>query len=594
MRKKGLSAIVATILIILIVIAAIAIFWAAILPLLQKTSEISPDNTKVAIIIAKGYTVYDEQKQFAFVQVKRGVDDENVGRLNFLFNVEGNSVVYETPDAPGVNGEKIYSFNFSRDGIEGIPEFVSVAPVFVEGNQEVLGDITSRVKMPIKPAEVTPEDDEESEDNRVKNTNEPLRISTCLSNPMESNRLYILQNDVVASDATPCFNFTDVVKTKLDLNGFKITGSPVNYAIYIRNSSNLEIENGEIVGAYTAIHMVGSVRNTISGLDISASKYKGLYMDSSSDYNSVLSCSFSDGQGTTYIYGADIRGNYNSFKDITSNNNLATDNVGYSRGISVYLGGHNAFENIETRKNYATGTAGRSYGFYLINTSYNSFTNLWTSDNYNTGNDGSTTGLYLSACNFSSFAKVNSSNNKCMNNCDLFTPDGGSSAVGIGVSNCGGDMFNDLKVADNFHTGLYLYAGTNNNSFTLADLSSNDNYGLSVQNAWSNNFTNILANDMERGLFMVNYQDSGVNNNNQFVNFTAYNNNYGIFFYLISTTNKVMNMRMTDSHICASTTNAIMCGSSGGGTSGSGNFIGSNNVVCSDNSWPAAGTYTSC
>ena len=140
MGKKGISAIVATVLIILLVVMAIVILWVAIIPFIRDSVDIKIDDTKVSIIISKGYTVYDVEKQFAFVQVNRGTDKENVAKLHFIFLVDGESVVYETPDAPSANSEKLYSFNFSRDEIEGTPTFVSVAPVFVVGDTVVVGE----------------------------------------------------------------------------------------------------------------------------------------------------------------------------------------------------------------------------------------------------------------------------------------------------------------------------------------------------------------------------------------------------------------------------------------------------------------------
>ena len=168
MKKRGISAVIATVLIILIVVAGVGIVWMLVIPMLQNSSlSISRERTQVSIIISKGYTVYDKDKAFAFVQVERGDDNESISELNFIFEIEGNSVIYETIDAPIRNGQKVYSFNFSRDRIVGIPSFVSVAPVYLSGGRKIVGDITSRVAIPIQSATVSLMDDINSKSNKV-------------------------------------------------------------------------------------------------------------------------------------------------------------------------------------------------------------------------------------------------------------------------------------------------------------------------------------------------------------------------------------------------------------------------------------------
>ena len=66
-----------------------------------------------------------------------------------------------------INGESTYSFNFKGDGISGTPEFVAVAPVYSIENRDEVGEITSRVEMPVRTASVTPDDEAESEENKV-------------------------------------------------------------------------------------------------------------------------------------------------------------------------------------------------------------------------------------------------------------------------------------------------------------------------------------------------------------------------------------------------------------------------------------------
>jgi surface protein len=166
MKKKGISAVVAMVIIILIVVVGVGIVWKVVLPIFSEIEYLSYSDVRLNIVF-QGYTVYDSDKHFALVQVSRGEDDENVTRLNFIFNIGGTSYTYRTGRAPTPNGEKIYSFNFSRDGVVGTPDFVAVAPVYFVGGKEAQGGITSKVKMPVKSARVIPADDEASKENQI-------------------------------------------------------------------------------------------------------------------------------------------------------------------------------------------------------------------------------------------------------------------------------------------------------------------------------------------------------------------------------------------------------------------------------------------
>ena len=140
-NKGGLSAIVATVLIVLITVAAVAIFWVAILPVIQENILFVGEEARLSIIVDKGYTAFDADKRIASVQVKRGSDDANLSRLNIIFEVDGSSVIFKTTSAPAVNEMKTYWINFTKEGILGDPSSVSVAPVYLRNGQEVLGEV---------------------------------------------------------------------------------------------------------------------------------------------------------------------------------------------------------------------------------------------------------------------------------------------------------------------------------------------------------------------------------------------------------------------------------------------------------------------
>jgi surface protein len=148
MKKKGISAIVATILIILIVVVGVGIVWKVVLPIFAEIEYLSYSDVKLDIVF-QGYTVYDPSKDFAFVQVRRGQDDVNVTGLEIGFSFEGNSKTYQTEAVPETGGKYTYKFNFSADGLKDeVPGKVTVAPIFRRNNKLKLGKILDTEDMP--------------------------------------------------------------------------------------------------------------------------------------------------------------------------------------------------------------------------------------------------------------------------------------------------------------------------------------------------------------------------------------------------------------------------------------------------------------
>ncbi|MCK5449313.1 hypothetical protein KAI32_00435 [Candidatus Pacearchaeota archaeon] len=75
------------------------------------------------------------------VQVKRDVDDEVIESIKIIFSVNGSSFSSLVP-APDSGLSKVYTFNLSE---YGEPGSVSVAPIFVVGNTEKEGSVTSKI-----------------------------------------------------------------------------------------------------------------------------------------------------------------------------------------------------------------------------------------------------------------------------------------------------------------------------------------------------------------------------------------------------------------------------------------------------------------
>jgi flagellin-like protein len=140
-NRKGISAIVATVLIILITVAAVTIIWAAIIPMIQDQIGGSTEcfAAEAAISVQSDYTCYnatDLNDTWAEVQVHRGVGEYELLSLDIFTSKAGNSVAHNfsnTTALPDVNGDKVYRINITK---QGIIDEVAVSATVRTGNAQ--------------------------------------------------------------------------------------------------------------------------------------------------------------------------------------------------------------------------------------------------------------------------------------------------------------------------------------------------------------------------------------------------------------------------------------------------------------------------
>lgn len=144
MNKRGISAVVATVLIILITIAAVAIIWALLLPTIKNNLGTNDLSADLSVSTSGGYTVWDSSTNTSCVQIKRGSDSANVTGMSIIFAfADGNSQSKNLNSSmvPALNQAKTFCFNMT--GL-GKPVSVSVAPIYYNANgQQVTGTPTS-------------------------------------------------------------------------------------------------------------------------------------------------------------------------------------------------------------------------------------------------------------------------------------------------------------------------------------------------------------------------------------------------------------------------------------------------------------------
>ena len=145
-KKRGVSAIITAVLIILITIAAIGIIWMAIVPLLKMDTLCSDISSRVSIDTSKGYTYYNSVYDVMAVQVKRNPGGSaNLSDVRITISFGGGSGSKIVP-APGPGQARVYLFNLSN--FEGEPTKVSVAPIFSKGRKKTECPVSSFLEAP--------------------------------------------------------------------------------------------------------------------------------------------------------------------------------------------------------------------------------------------------------------------------------------------------------------------------------------------------------------------------------------------------------------------------------------------------------------
>jgi len=148
-NKKGISAVVATVLIILITVAAVTIIWAAIIPMINdqlSRGTICLDAATALSIENKGYTCQDAAADQVKIQVKHGSQDVDLAGIQVLIGEDGSTSKTDvTAGLPGINEEKVLTVAYTETGA-GAQE-VRIAPMINVGNSVETCDASAAVAL---------------------------------------------------------------------------------------------------------------------------------------------------------------------------------------------------------------------------------------------------------------------------------------------------------------------------------------------------------------------------------------------------------------------------------------------------------------
>ena len=141
-NKKGISAIVATVLIILITVAAVTILWMTIIPMVSdqlKEGTVCVDAISEITIEDDGYTCYNSTSNQSRVRVGYGSKDVDLAGIQVLLSRDGDTInttdVTNSTLLPGVNEERVLRINYPA--AMGNPDSVKIAAIVNVGNSQV-------------------------------------------------------------------------------------------------------------------------------------------------------------------------------------------------------------------------------------------------------------------------------------------------------------------------------------------------------------------------------------------------------------------------------------------------------------------------
>ena len=155
-NKKGISAIVATVLIILITVAAVTIIWAAIIPMVSNQLDKGSaclDAVSDLTIGGSGYSCV-ETTGIVNVQVKLGGKGTILDDIRIIVDDDtGNTILSTLLNAASPNGLGLTlpgpnSARLVTTGALTNPQSVSIAPIITIGNAQETCDTAATFTLP--------------------------------------------------------------------------------------------------------------------------------------------------------------------------------------------------------------------------------------------------------------------------------------------------------------------------------------------------------------------------------------------------------------------------------------------------------------
>jgi parallel beta-helix repeat protein len=521
--SRGLSTIVATLLIILLVLVAVAFLWAVVRGVIKGNAE-QVSLGKFTLDLKIKNVVRDVNENSMDVKMKRNPGKGQFSGLAFIVEDEENSEVFDILNSSLYELEE-RTFNITLSSAMNVSELkkLSVAPIFtLKSGKEVIGEIADVYFFPPN-IETNLGTNETNETNCTDNCSSlgyeceiqtvcetSVNCGSCSGGDICSGGIcvqcigvgciescgtlsnagttYTLTSDVNSTGT--CFNIT-APNIILDCKNREIIystgGAASTYGIY-SNQFNTTIKNCNVLDgnwissqmSRPGIFFNANDNSTLYNNFINTSNSYAIELFNAANFNNLTSnrATTNSSQGI-YLQSSSNNtltnniGTSNSSHGIylsSADNNTLINNIGTSNGngIGIYL-------NLAS-KNILTGniaTSNTSFGISLATSSKN---NILTN---NKGTSNSSHGIYF----------VASSNN------NILTNNIGTSNIGSGIlltsSSNNNILTNNIGIS-NSSNGIYLSSADNNTLINNIGTSNTSN-GIRVESSSNNTFINQIA-----------------------------------------------------------------------------------------------------
>lgn len=143
--RRGISEILATVIIILLVMVAAGIIWVVIRNVIQSgADDVGAGQVRIFLTIDDAYITTESGAQVIKVIVSRDSGEGNLLGVKFVFSENGNSYSVDKMETIDLLGTKTFTFTASDLNISSVSiiEEVSVATIYEVSGDEKLGPIT--------------------------------------------------------------------------------------------------------------------------------------------------------------------------------------------------------------------------------------------------------------------------------------------------------------------------------------------------------------------------------------------------------------------------------------------------------------------
>ncbi|MFH1311397.1 MAG: hypothetical protein ABIH65_03270 [Nanoarchaeota archaeon] len=149
--KKGISEILATLLIILLVLAVAGIIWVIVKNLVgSNVEDIEMGSTRILLSIDNAQVILENNIGTAKVSVSRDSGEGNLTGVRFIFSDNENSYSIDRKTPISKLGKQTFRFNSEELGVDVATLLeVSIAPIYKAGNVEKMGQITDTSEIEI-------------------------------------------------------------------------------------------------------------------------------------------------------------------------------------------------------------------------------------------------------------------------------------------------------------------------------------------------------------------------------------------------------------------------------------------------------------